>query len=415
MAIDFTKAFLYGVMEREVYIELPNEDARKHDGDMVGLLRKAMYGLRDAPLIWQKVVRKMLGELGFVALKTAQCVYANPISGVVIVAHVDDFLCYGDGALLVKLLDDLMAKYECSGDMLGPGAREIKELKFLGRKIRWTDAGVEWEGDDKHARSFLEKVGLTGGKGVDTPGVKHEECNEVKVPMSGEKATEFRGWVALLNFIAQDRVDVAYASKETSKTMSSPMIGDEVAVKRIGRYLERYPTCVYLYAWQPKMLLTTVFTDSDWGSDKKTRRSTSGGCIMRGCHLVAHWSRTQQIVALSSCEAELNGICKAAQEGLAAKHLSEEIFYPEKLEINTDSSAARGVIQRQGAGKVKHLSVKQLWVQEQEMYKKLVVNKVPRDVNWADMLTHHWTGPEGSKMLTGMSVVRRGGSSLNSR
>ena len=49
------------------------------------------------------------------------------------------------------------------------------------------------------------------------------------------------------------------------------------------------------------------------------------------------------------------------------------------------------------------------------MYKKLVVNKVPRDVNWADMLTHHWTGPEGSKMLTGMSVVRRGGSSLNSR
>ena len=83
------------------------------------------------------------------------------------------------------------------------------------------------------------------------------------------------------------------------------------------------------------------FEGYDWGSDKKTTRSTSDGCIMRGGHLVAHWSRTQQIVALSSCEAELNGIRKVAQAGLAAKHLSEEIFDPEKLEINTDSSAGR--------------------------------------------------------------------------
>ena len=64
---------------------------------------------------------------------------------------------------------------------------------------------------------------------------------------------------------------------------------------------------------------------------------------------------------------------------------------------------------------MKHLSVKQLWVQEKEMYKELVVNKVPRDVNWSDMLTHHWTGPDGCKMMAGMSVLRRGGSSLNSR
>ena len=48
MSIDFTKAFLYGEMEREVYIELPNEDGRKQGGSNVGLLRQAMYGLRDS-------------------------------------------------------------------------------------------------------------------------------------------------------------------------------------------------------------------------------------------------------------------------------------------------------------------------------------------------------------------------------
>ena len=95
MSIDFTKAFLYGEMEREVYIELPNEDGRKNGGSNVGLLRQAMYGLRDAPLIWQKLVRKMLGSRGFKPLVTAQCVYVNPVTGVLIVAHVDDFLCEG--------------------------------------------------------------------------------------------------------------------------------------------------------------------------------------------------------------------------------------------------------------------------------------------------------------------------------
>ena len=87
---------------------------------------------------------------------------------------------------------------------------------------------------------------------------------------------------------------------------------------------------------------------------------------MRGSHLLSHWSRTQQVAALSSAEAKFNGICKAAADGRGAKHLSEELLNPMRLVIKTDASAAKGVIQRQGAGRVKHLSVKQLWVQERE-------------------------------------------------
>ena len=33
MAVDFTKAFLYGDMERDVFIELPDEDERKYRGE----------------------------------------------------------------------------------------------------------------------------------------------------------------------------------------------------------------------------------------------------------------------------------------------------------------------------------------------------------------------------------------------
>ena len=78
MALDFSKAFLYGEMEREVYIELPAENARKHGWDFFGLLGKSMYGLRDERLIWQRVVRQMLERRGFWALVVTQPVYVNP-------------------------------------------------------------------------------------------------------------------------------------------------------------------------------------------------------------------------------------------------------------------------------------------------------------------------------------------------
>ena len=129
---------------------------------------------------------------------------------------------------------------------------------------------------------------------------------------------------------------------------------------------------------------------------------------MRGMHLLGHWCRTQQCIALSSCEAELNAICKAATEGLGVKNMSREMGMEEDLEIRTDASAAVGVVQRQGAGKVKHLDVKQLWVQEQENLKNLVMTKIPREINWSDLFTHHWSAAEGEKMLPAMGLIRRG-------
>ena len=70
-------------------------------------------------------------------------------------------------------------------------------------------------------------------------------------------------------------------------------------------------------------------------------------------------------------------------------------------------SAAKGIVMRNGAGRVKHLDIKSLWVQEREAQGDLSVRKIPRLENWADLLTHHWTEQEGLKHLEGMGVQRR--------
>ena len=60
MLLDFKKAFLYADIDRELYIELPEDDDRRQGGANVGLLNKAMYGTRDAPAAWSRLVRKCL-------------------------------------------------------------------------------------------------------------------------------------------------------------------------------------------------------------------------------------------------------------------------------------------------------------------------------------------------------------------
>ena len=406
MVLDFKRAFLYADIKREVFIELPDDDARKAGGSNVGLLHKAMYGTRDAPSAWQKLVRESLESIGFEASKLVNCLYFSNTLGIWIVAHVDDFLVLGNVDNLMKLKKKLQERFEVDGEVLGPVGAETQEVKFLGRTIRWTRGGLEWEGDPKHVEGLIQDEDMRGAKGVETPGVKHEETYETE-ELSPPEAAAYRRGCARVNYIAQDRADLAYASKELSRTMSKPMRGDEVRLKRVVRYLAAHPRWVLVYNWQDRVDEVVAFTDSDWGGCVRTRKSTSGGVIMRGTHCIMHWSRTQQLISLSSAEAELNASITAGCEGLFVKHMTEELGCSYDLMIRGDSSANDGIVHRSGTGRIKHLSIRQLWLQERVRNKELEFTKIPREINMSDTQTHHWTQQEGKTHFTEMHAQRR--------
>jgi len=93
---------------------------------------------------------------------------------------------------------------------------------------------------------------------------------------------------------------------------------------------------------------TDAYADTDWAGCPRSRRSTSGGCIMVGTHLLKCWSSTQAGVAMSSGEAEFYGAFKGASIGLGMKALYRDIGYALPLRLWTDSSAAVGICSRQG-------------------------------------------------------------------
>ena len=79
------------------------------------------------------------------------------------------------------------------------------------------------------------------------------------------------------------------------------------------------------------------------------------------------------------------------------KHLSGEIGLEFDIEIKTDSSSGKGILSRQGCGKVKHLEARQLWLQQKVLDKEVKIVKVPRKENPSDACTHYWSNIDGEK------------------
>ena len=145
--------------------------------------------------------------------------------------------------------------------------------------------------------------------------------------------------------------------------MSAPRRRDWPALTRVVRYLVVEPRLVYRYGWQSESSLH-VYADTDFAGCLVTRRSTSGGCAFAGQHLVKHWSSTQRTITLSSGEAELAGIVKATAEALGLQSLGADLGLTIGIQVYADSAAAIGICRRSGIGRVRHLAVGQLWVQE---------------------------------------------------
>ena len=63
--------------------------------------------------------------------------------------------------------------------------------------------------------------------------------------LSADEVTRYRRIAARANFSAQDRMDIAFATKEATKRLTSPTEDDWNKLVRIGRYLVRYPRLVH--------------------------------------------------------------------------------------------------------------------------------------------------------------------------
>ena len=90
--IDISTAFLYGELDEEIYISIPEGLENQFNKNSVLKLNN-MYGLKQAPRLWNKTLVQFLSKLNFQQLISDACIFIN--SELIIAIYVDDIVILG--------------------------------------------------------------------------------------------------------------------------------------------------------------------------------------------------------------------------------------------------------------------------------------------------------------------------------
>lgn len=391
LVIDVKKAHLYPRCEADVFIELPPEAGA--EAGVCGKLAHWLYGFRPAAQAWESHYSENLESIGFVRGRASPVSFYDSKADVSCLVHGDDFTFVGDGAALDVVESKMKEWYELKVKArLGDGPEDDKETDILGRVVRCTAAGFEYEADPRHRQKIIEAFGFSEKtKGLTVNG-RVEDVAEELVDLEAAECTPFRALAARMNYLAQDAPEIQYAAKEVCRDMAKPSHDSWRKLKILARFILERESVVWRFEWQDDVdLVLRVFSDSDWAGCRRTRRSTSGGAVMLGGHCLKTWSSTQAPIALSSAEAEYYAMVEAATRTLGLRSMLEEvgIGLSGAVELWSDSSAARSFASRKGVGRMRHLEVRHLWLQAEVSGQRVLLRRVAGEANPADLLTKY--------------------------
>ena len=130
---------------------------------------------------------------------------------------------------------------------------------------------------------------------------------------------------------------------------------------------------------------------------------------MIGSHFIKGWARTQNNVTLSSAEAELVAMVKCTAECIGIRSLLRDLGMERSGTIFADSSAALAIAKRKGAGKLRHIHVSSLWIQDVQDREETEFKKILGTQNPADLMTKYLVRDKIDMCLEKISQERREG------
>ena len=440
--LDIKRAHFYAKAKRAVYVQLPMEDPMSQDPEACGELLYSMYGTRDAASNWEEEYSDFMTTVDFKKGVACPCHFFNSEQQIRVLVHGDDFFCVGTESKLRGFVKLVLNKYEAKYELIGPGKHLPSSTKVIGRHVTFTEAGVEIEVDKKYVEQALESYSLLDSKSAASPAEKGKveskeersqlllrrvlgtrkdlkmgeigqapvnEMETENVELVGEAATRYKSVAAKLNFVSPDRPEILFATKECMRAMAAPTEADEGKLKRLLRYLKGHPRGVILLrrGKLDRLDRVLVFVDADFAGCQRTRRSTCGGCVMWSGGMLKAWSKTITTLALSSGESELAALAKGAAEGLGIQSIFMDFGMEIKFELHSDATAAIGIASRQGLGRIRHVAVADLWVQQRLKAKDFTVHKVNGLENISDLMTKALDGVRIDMLLKSMNVEIR--------
>lgn len=383
--MDAVNAFVNCTLDEVVYMRSPPGFPERGP---VLRLKKALYGLRRSPLLWQKALTKKLQEIGFKVVPQEPCIMKK--GAIFVFFYVDDIIwAYpkGDIEAAKAGIKALSRAYEMT--YIG------NPQWFLGIHIlRQRSQRVIWLAQDAYLEKVANRFEIDLSKSPDTP-LEMIDLDESKNQATPKSTHEYLGKIGSILFAAiSTRPDIAFAASKLARFNTNPSERHHKAVNRVIQYLYHTRSYALRLGNSLAKIPADIFLCSSDASfaDNKDRKSSQGYVLRLFGSPIAWRASKQKTVTTSSTEAELLAISEAAKEMIFTSRLltALQVQIDQPLQIECDNSQTIRLLTEESnklSTRLKHIDIHQHWLRQEVQNKRIAIHWVESQKMIADGLT----------------------------
>ncbi|KAM4067905.1 reverse transcriptase (RNA-dependent DNA polymerase) [Hirsutella rhossiliensis] len=392
---------------RRVFVELPKgyvELGFLKPGEivtMVAELNKALYGLRESPLLWYNEIAQVLEQQGLKRTAEEPCVFTNGV--VLILVYVDDILLLSPrGTYTEDIATYLRSRYELREEAFGwyLGIRVIRDRDL--RKI-WLcqDAYIE-----KIARRF-NLADLTRTPAFPLPLQRLRKHDGEATPGEIKSFQEKVGSIMYTAVTA--RPDVAFAASQLARHLLNPSPQHHDAADQCIQYLYSTRFLAIEFDGLAPAEALVIASDASFADDEETRCSSQGYVMMLYGGPVVWKASLQDTVTTSTTEAELLGLEKTVKESIALERLLQNIDLDlGPLKLYCDNLQTIRLVVDEGfriSTKLRHVDIQGMWLKQEFRRGRFLVEYLPTDLMPADGFTKALTRGKFEKFRAALNMT----------
>ena len=406
--IDFDSAYLNAPLKETIYMRPPKQ--LKNDAKFCNkllLLKKSIYGLKQAGREWNELLTSKLLELNWTQCIHEPCLFTRRINNC-----VEILLVYVDDLLIIA--PNLERMSDCKKELLN-----LFQIKDLGGVKHFLNISISIDYERKIINLkqpvlLNEFVKDIKGKTKTNIPITKELFNNVSDNAQQNIHLNQSKIGSLLYLSRFTRPEITFTVSFASRYVSFENGNCNSIIEKISRYLFSHQN-LELKIDCRNIDTFNCYSDSDFAGDILERYSTSGYTLFLGKGLVSWRSCKQSMIATSTMEAEYIALNVALKEAIGLSYIYDEIIgkKPEII-IYCDNNAVIEIIQNSKyRNKTKHIDVQYHFARKHFNIGTYKLERVESNNNLADIMTkpldsNHFTNNARKLGLNSQSQVLGG-------
>lgn len=319
--------------------------------------------------------------------------------------------------LIAVYVDDFLIFFKCENELMqlktylnnSLKMKEIGEAKeCIGIQINKSNDVIELN-QRKYIEQILKRFGMLNCKSVTSPGDSNQKLSISTINKKNDLTGKvpFQELIGSLLYVAQiTRPDIAFCVNNVSRFNSKHGVEHWNAALRVLKYLKTTIDYALCYNRNEKRDVC-AFSDADYSSEIDKRRSCTGYVVKLAGGAISWHSKRQEIVALSSTEAEYIALSTTVKESLWVSQFIHEMsninIQPMKIYCDNTSTMklAKSDAYRE---RTKHIDVRFHHIRDNIEDAKVSLEYIQTDDMTADVLTKALGGPKTKKFAKQMGL-----------